>query len=440
MFTDSCYYKKLNHAYRQLGNLQEQAGHMPEQFRSIFLSALDEFSNSLREVKFLLDELRYRNIELAASNAALEGERQRYLELFEFAPDGYLVTDRDGRIMEANNAAKELLKAEHQLIIGKPLSIFIAPEEKETFTRIFKKLQEGSVQKIADRRIYLQPWAGKPPFPASFTAGVVRDISGKPGSLRWRFSDISWRKKAEDEMQKADKLETIGLLAGGIAHDFNNLLANLLGHISLARFNLDNPEKLAQRLDLSEKVVFKAKDILRQLFQLSQKDVSDYRIFSIKNIIDNVLELSLKNPRVKSHCTFPRNLLHVKADEAQIGQVIQNIIINALQSMPEGGDLWISAKNITHEEIDRGFFPSSGERNYLCLTVSDTGCGIPKEVMAKIFDPFFTTKKEGTGLGLATSYFIIKKNGGHIAVDSKAGHGTTFHLYLPAREPRGNSA
>lgn len=121
-------------------------------------------------------------------------------------------------------------------------------------------------------------------------------------------------------------------------------------------------------------------------------------------------------------------------------KTIQNIIINALQSMPEGGDLRISAKNISKEVIESGFFPPLAERNYLRVSITDTGCGIPEEIAAKIFDPFFTTKREGTGIGLAASYFIIKKNGGHIAVDSKAGYGTTFHLYLPARDPQPDNA
>lgn len=416
----------------------EQGENMPEQYRSIILAALNELSNSLQEMKFLLGELRHRNEELAASHAALEGERHRYQELFEFAPDGYLLTDRNGKIMEANNAALELLQAEHQTIIGNPLSIFIAPEEKKVFAGILKKLREGKIRKTVDWRVCLQPRKGES-FPASITAGAAGNTSGEVSVLRWLFKDISWRQKAEDEIQKADKLESIGLLAGGIAHDFNNLLANLIGHISLARLNLDNPEKIAHRLALSEKIIFQAKDILKQLFQLSQKDYRDCRLFSIKDLIDNVLELSLQNPGIRSFCNLPPNLLYVEADENQINQVIQNVIINALQAMPEGGDLRISAKNISKEEIRSGFFPPFLERNYLCVSVTDTGCGIPEEIIAKIFDPFFTTKKEGTGLGLATSYFVIKKNGGHIAVDSKAGEGTTFHLYLPAKDPQPGS-
>ena len=268
---------------------------MPKKYRKVFLAALNElFSNHL-EMYSLLEELSLRNKELAASRVALEDERRLYQELFEFAPDGYLVTDRNGTIIEANNAALELLQVKRQSIIGKHLSTFVVSEEKETFDRLLKELQQGKIQKTVDWRIGLQPRKGKA-FPSSFTAGVVSNAAGDVIGLRWLFGDISWRKKMEEEIQKIDKLESIGLLAGGIAHDFNNLLANLMGHISLAKFYKDNPEKVAQRLDLSEKVIVQAKEILQQLFQFSKKDFSDCKVFSVKKIIYNIWKYLLIIP------------------------------------------------------------------------------------------------------------------------------------------------
>lgn len=430
MLSDS-YYQKLDSAYQRLADLSEKACRLPDEFRKVVFDALSELSLIHLEMQTLLEEFSHHNDELAASRAALEDERRRYQELFEFAPDGYLVTDRNGIIMEANTAAIDLLQVDRELIAGKPLSVFVVDEEKEAYRYKLKELQEGRIQKNIDWQISLKPRKSKS-FPASFTAGVVCDTEGKVIGLRWLFSDISWRKKMEEEILKTDKLESIGLLAGGIAHDFNNLLANLMGHISLARLWKDNPEKVAQKMDLSEKVIMRAKELLQQLFQFSKNDYPDCKVFSLDKIINNILDLSFDNSQIKCVCNLSADLLPLEADESQISQVLQNIIINAKQAMPEGGRITVSAENIFKEATENSSFPPLVKRNYLRISISDTGVGIPEELIMKIFDPFFTTKEEGTGLGLATSYFLIKKNGGCITVDSKPGVGTTFYLYLPA--------
>ncbi len=426
------HYKKLDSACERLTVLAEQTSRLPEHYQKVVSSALNELSVSHLEMQTLLEELGQQNQQLAASRVALEDERRRYQELFEFAPDGYLVTDREGTIFEANSAALKLFKVERDFIIGKQLSDFVVPEESERYNRILKELQESAMQKTCDWRIVLKSGENKI-FPASFTAGAVCNVEGEVIGLRWLFSDISWRKKMEEEMLKADKLESIGILAGGIAHDFNNLLASLMGHISLARVYKDSPEKVLQRLDLAERVIVQAKELIHQLFQFSKGDFPDCKVFSVKKAIDNILDLSLDNfSCIKCFCDLPPDLFPVEADETQISQVIHNVIINALQAMPEGGTIQISGENIYMDEAENICFPPLAQRDYLRLSISDTGNGIPLEYLQKIFDPFFTTKKEGTGLGLATSYFIVKKHSGWIEVDSKVGEGTTFHLYLPA--------
>jgi len=429
LLSDS-HYQKLDSAYQRLTDLADKAKRLPEEARKVVQAALSELSLIHLEMQTLLEEFSHHNDELAASRAALEDERRRYQELFEFAPDGYLVTDKNGIILEANSAAIDLLQIDRQLIAGKPLSSFVVDEEKEAYHRKLKELQKGKIKKTVDWQISLKPWKSEP-FPASFTAGVVCNTEGKVTGLRWLFSDISWRKKMEEEILKTDKLESISLLAGGIAHDFNNLLANLMGHISLARLWKDNPEKVAQKLDLSEKVIVRAKELLQQLFQFSKKDYPHCKVFALSKIIYNILDLSCDNSQIKYFCNLPADLLPLEADEAQISQVIQNIIINAKQAMPDGGIITITAENIFTEAMENYFLPLA-KRDYLRISISDTGIGIPEELKMKIFDPFFTTKEEGTGLGLATSYFLIKKNGGYITVDSKPGVGTIFYLYLPA--------
>jgi len=235
----------------------------------------------------------------------------------------------------------------------------------------------------------------------------------------------------EEELRRAQKLESLGILAGGIAHDFNNLMTGVLGNISLIKSCPVRPDKVCQIPASMEKAALKTKDLIRQLLTFSKGGSPIKKIASIVEITQESAGFVLSGSNVKCQFSIPDDISAVNIDEGQMGQVINNIVINAIHAMPEGGIVEIRFENITIAENNS---MRLGKGQYVRTSIEDHGVGIPKEYLPKIFDPYFTTKKEGTGLGLATAYSIIKKHDGLITVESEVGTGTTFHIYLPVIE------
>ena len=239
--------------------------------------------------------------------------------------------------------------------------------------------------------------------------------------------DVTQRKRAELELMRMEKLESLGVLAGGIAHDFNNLLAVVLGDVSVAREHLTENPLADEALFEAEKAALRARELTAQLLTFSRGGEPVKRRLELSALLRSSATFALRGSAVRCQLDLPVNLWPVQADEGQIGQVIQNIVLNAVQAMPEGGEICVSARNEEGEGPARG---PSGR----CVRVSirDNGPGIPAELAGKIFDPYFTTKPKGTGLGLATAHSIIVRHGGRIGVESTPGHGACFDLLLPA--------
>lgn len=241
--------------------------------------------------------------------------------------------------------------------------------------------------------------------------------------------DITAQMKLEDELIKARKLESLGVLAGGIAHDFNNLLTGIRGNIALAMLDVtDSKTPLYMSLSNAEKACLRATELSHQLLTFSKGGVPIKKTSSIAELIEECARFALKGSNVRCDVQIERMLKPVDVDRGQISQVIENLIINAGQAMPEGGTITITCANVTYQPDD-GVISVPGE--YIQITVTDEGCGIEPDHLEKIFDPYFTTKESGTGLGLATSYSIVKKHDGYIAVESAPGKGTAFYIYLP---------
>lgn len=243
--------------------------------------------------------------------------------------------------------------------------------------------------------------------------------------------DVTEMKKAEMELMKIQKLESIGVLAGGIAHDFNNILTAILGNISLARLMVKDNEKIAGRLFEAEKACLRAKDLTQQLLTFSKGGTPVKKATSLSEMLKEATTFLLRGSNVKARFDIPQNIWLVDADEGQLAQVINNLVINAKQAMPQGGELNIRAFNYFYD--GRSDLPLKRGK-YVCFQVEDHGVGIDEKSLQKIFDPYFTTKKTGSGLGLAVTFSIIKKHNGHITAKSKVGKGTTFSVYLPASE------
>ena len=245
--------------------------------------------------------------------------------------------------------------------------------------------------------------------------------------------------KVKEDLQKqlllVQKLESIGVLAGGIAHDFNNLLGAIMGNVSMAQKN-DNEFDREEYLNKAIQAIKRASDLTHQLLTFAKTKtkggILSTEITSISKIIKESVNLSLgKSSLSKCNLSLPEDLWKVKIDEGQIGQVIRNLIINASQAMPGGGIIQIQAENINLLS-NNSFGVEAGD--FIHITISDLGTGIPEKYINKIFDPYFTTKDNsgGSGLGLSVAFSIIYNHHGHIGVDSKPGVGTTFHIYIPA--------
>jgi CheY-like chemotaxis protein len=224
-------------------------------------------------------------------------------------------------------------------------------------------------------------------------------------------------------------------LQGGIAHDFNNLLTAILGNITLAKVSSSSEEKAYKRLTEAEKSLERAKGLTQQLLTFSRGGVPVRKTSYIRNLIKDSASFPLVGSNVRCEYSIQKDLSPVDVDIGQISQVMNNIILNARDAMPEGGVIKIGAKNIRVEK-GKGDTKAGSlkEGQYIRISVQDRGVGIDKNNLNKIFDPYFTTKSEGSGLGLATTYSIIKNHDGLITVESKVGIGTTFYIYLPASD------
>lgn len=241
-------------------------------------------------------------------------------------------------------------------------------------------------------------------------------------------SDITDKKKMEKQFIENDKMESIAVLAGGIAHDFNNLLTGIIGNLSLMNL-ADNIDEIRKIIVKTEKAADRAIKLTNQLLTFSSGGAPVKQEISVYNVLKESIEFSLHGSKIK--CEFDENIEinNINADENQIAQVINNIVINAIQSMPNGGILKVKAGNKTIKKSSH-LIIEPGE--YIYISIKDTGTGIPKNIIKKIFEPFFTTKQTGSGLGLATAYSIIKNHNGYIDIKSEIGKGAEFIIYLPS--------
>ncbi len=243
-------------------------------------------------------------------------------------------------------------------------------------------------------------------------------VTGYVGTIE----DITELQEAKQEMLKAQKLESLGVLAGGIAHDFNNILSAILGNVSLAQFQIHDAEKIKDRLVAAEKAALRATDLTRQLLTFARGGEPVKSVIEIGSLLKEGACYTFHDPKVKIELKLADDLWPVEADKAQLNQVIHNLVVNAVQAMPQGGTIRLNAKNLHKTE----------RKKFVEISVTDSGAGIPEEHLEKIFDPYFTTKENGTGLGLTTCYSIVNKHGGQITVSSNKDSGSTFHVYLPA--------
>jgi PAS domain S-box-containing protein len=363
---------------------------------------------------------------LAQREEALRRSEDNLQKIMDGSPAVIFVKDLAGKYLFINTLYEKLFHISKKDVIGK-MDIDIFPAEAAAaFRDADLKALEANMP-IEAAEVVPQDDGMHNYISLKFP---LYDNNSKPFAVCGIATDITERKRLEEQSLKAQKLESIGTLAGGIAHDFNNLLQGVFGYISLAKMTIDNRERSTAALEQAEKALHQSVNLTTQLLTFSKGGKPFKKRIDLRPIIDNSANFVLSGSRSDLHLNIQEDLWQVEADEGQVGQVIQNIVLNADQAMPVGGTVRLNALNIAK---DNGSLPNALPKgNYVMIAIQDNGIGIPEQYLSKIFDPYFTTKEKGSGLGLATSYSIVKNHGGMIDVSTRSGVGTTFMIYLPA--------
>ncbi len=362
---------------------------------------------------------------------ALAAETERLAVTLRSIGDGVITTDRDSRVVLINLVAEKLTGWTQAEAVGKLLpEIFQIVNNKTrepAQNPVEKVLQTGSIVGLASGTALLAR-DGTERFISNSAAPI--DRGGQAIGVVLVFRDVTERMKMEEEIQKNQKLESLGILAGGIAHDFNNILTAIVGNIFMAKMESRVDDEIYELLTEAETATFRAKDLTQQLLTFSRGGAPIKRTASLKEMLKESVGFALRGSKVRSRFYIPDDLWTAEIDAGQINQVINNLVINADQAMPQGGQLTVSAENCPTGSYDPGLPLKSGD--YLRVVFQDEGTGIPPQNLSKIFDPYFTTKQKGSGLGLATTFSIITRHDGYLSVTSEMGKGSTFTIYLPA--------
>jgi len=363
--------------------------------------------------------------ELKIAQEALKESEEKYRNLFQYSGDGIILHDLEAHVIDANHKVVEQTGYTREEILGiSALDLHPA----ETASKAKLALHEVSRSGFVHFETYLKKKDGQL-FPAEMSASLLN--IGDQKVIQCIVRDISDRKKLEEELLKVQKLESLGILAGGIAHDFNNLLTAIMGNISLARMHVKDDGIIHERLANAESATIRAQGLTQQLLTFSKGGAPVKKSLTLERVIKDSASFILSGSNVSCDLTVRESLWPVMADEGQISQVIQNIVKNADEAMLEGGTVSIQAENIT---VGTKVLLPLKEGRYIQVTIRDQGVGIPEEHISKVFDPYFSTKREGSGLGLATAYSIIKNHDGLITATSKVGKGSTFLIYLPVSD------
>ena len=355
-----------------------------------------------------------------AAEMELRRSEERYRDLVENARDVIYTHDLAGNYTSINKVAEHLIGYTREEILKMNLFEIVAPEYHEKARQLIDTTLAGDGETTHDLEI-LSKGGSRVAFEVSARLIYQNGVRiGVQGIAR----DVTERKHLEAQLQQSQKLEAVGQLAGGVAHDFNNLLTVILGYseMLLRRPNIDDP--VYRSLEEIKKAGERASSLTRQLLAFSRKQVLQPKVIDLNSVVAEMLKLLLRliGEDLELVTDLKPSPARIKADPGQIGQVLVNLAVNARDAMPRGGKLIIKTENV---DVDG--------QPHLMLTVSDTGHGMDAETQAHVFEPFFTTKPagEGSGLGLATVYGIVKQSGGNIWLNSEPGKGTTFRIYLP---------
>jgi len=401
-------------------------------------SAVEKMAMTTREYEEANVRLTEAQQEILKANALLRESEEKFSKAFHLSPLMIsLITFPEGRFVDVSDNFCYTVEFSREEIIGR------TPEEVNLLDNAtdFGSIMDILAHKMSvlDEEIKLRSMSGK--LLTLLVSAEVISIAQVPHAIVVGM-DITERKEAEAEknileaqLRQAQKMESIGRLAGGVAHDFNNLLTAILGNTDLALMALEPENSLYPRLTVVMQAAESAADLTRQLLAFSRKQIIEPEPVDLAGLLENMhmMLARLIGEDIRLDISIPQQVGPIKADPGQIEQIIVNLVVNARDAMPEGGRLVLEVadRHLDDEYVKRHPYTKAGD--YVMLAVSDTGCGMSVEVKQHLFESFFTTKPlgKGTGLGLATSYGVVKQHGGSIEVYSEPGHGTTFKIYFP---------
>ncbi|HTB81498.1 MAG TPA: PAS domain S-box protein [Opitutaceae bacterium] len=369
------------------------------------------------------------------AEAALAAERERLSVMLRAMAESVVTVDTEGVVQFINHAAETLTGWKEGGGVGRKISEVCVLQHEKTRALVAVPVTAALAE---DRVIELPPQTAlvsreDQPCLIEGRCAPMHDMSGRAVGVVLVFRDVTERARLELEMQRTSKLESVGILAGGIAHDFNNILTVVMGHLALTMIDAQAAGAPVRWLEEAERGVLRARDLTQQLLTFAKGGEPVRAAVRLPEVVQEAAQFALHGSKVRCDFHADPELWPADVDKVQIGQVVQNLVINAVQAMPGGGVISISLRN---EAVPAKSGGALAAGDHLKISFVDTGTGIRPELLPRIFEPYFTTKTSGSGLGLATVYSIIKKHYGHIEVESEPGKGTTFNLWLPAAQSR----
>ncbi|HPC83163.1 MAG TPA: PAS domain S-box protein [Thermoanaerobaculaceae bacterium] len=368
--------------------------------------------------------------------------RELYESIVQDVTEGLILTDAEGRITFANRALAGMLGHAEEELVGRSWLTFVAPEHQAA-------AREAEVRRAAgeSHRYELELERRDGSRVAVLLGGRPRfdSVTGRFAGTLAVVTDLTERKRAEEERAKlqeqllqAQKLESIGRLAGGVAHDFNNMLNVIMGYADLMLYQLHKDDPMRRKAEEILKAARRSAALTRQLLAFSRKQTLQPQVLDLNDHLRNLEKMlrRLIGEDIELSFVLADGLPPVLFDPGQLDQVVINLAVNARDAMPEGGRLLIETTLARRDEDYAATHPGMEAGSYVLLAITDTGCGMDHQTLARVFEPFFTTKErgKGTGLGLSTVYGIVKQSHGHIWAYSEPGRGTTFKIYLPPTE------
>jgi len=368
---------------------------------------------------------------IRAAETALAAEREQLDVTLHAMAEGVITTDAKGVVRYLNGAAAALTGWAKDAAVGREVDEVCWLRHEHTRAGVpvpvAAALGARTLVELPPQTSLVERHGGTRLVEGR--CAPIHDPQGRPVGAVLVLRDTTQRARLEADLARASKLESIGLLAGGIAHDFNNILTVIMGNLALVAFDLPAGSAPAGRLRDAEKGLLRARDLTRQLLTFAKGGEPVLEPVNLGEVVQDAAQFALHGANVRADLSLAKDLWNAQADKGQLGQVVQNLVLNAAQAMAAGGTVRVSVRNEALAAGGPGPLPAG---NYLRLEITDQGPGIAPAHLARIFEPYFTTKPAGSGLGLATVYSIVRRHHGHIEVESPPGRGATFRCWLPA--------